>query len=118
MEYQRALVDWASHQVRSEIQELTWKLFRMTAVEGKKAEQVSQELGVPIGSVYTAKCRVVARIRAKIANLDDDDVDCERMERMVEMLGPTDDPQMLGRLIERSAAPGAPRLSFGSLNWF
>ncbi|MEO1526879.1 MAG: sigma-70 family RNA polymerase sigma factor [Planctomycetota bacterium] len=71
MDYQRALFDWASQQVKSEVQEITWLSFRKTAVEGKKAEQVSQELGVPVGSVYTAKCRVVARIRAKIAELDE-----------------------------------------------
>ncbi|MEM7478589.1 MAG: hypothetical protein AAF483_26700, partial [Planctomycetota bacterium] len=53
------------------VRELTWLSFCKTAVEGQKAEQVSQELGIPVGSVYTAKCRIVARIRAKIAELDD-----------------------------------------------
>ncbi|QEG21592.1 RNA polymerase sigma factor [Mariniblastus fucicola] len=66
-EYQRALLDWASSQVKNEVRENTWLSFRMTALEGQKAEQVAEALGVSVGTVYTAKCRVVARIRNVIA---------------------------------------------------
>ena len=71
MEYQRALFDWASQQVKSEVKEVTWLSFCKTAVDGEKAEEVASQLGIPVGSVYTAKCRVVARIRSKIADMDD-----------------------------------------------
>ncbi|MEL7497240.1 MAG: sigma-70 family RNA polymerase sigma factor [Planctomycetota bacterium] len=71
-EYRQSLFDWASNQVRQEVQDVTWKSFCMTAIEGQKAEHVAQELGVPTGSVYTSKCRVLARIKAKIAELQDD----------------------------------------------
>lgn len=71
-EYRRSLFDWASNQVKSEVRDVTWKSFCMTAVDGQKAEQVAATLGIPVGSVYTAKCRVVARIRSKIQEMDDE----------------------------------------------
>ncbi|MEM7558000.1 MAG: sigma-70 family RNA polymerase sigma factor [Planctomycetota bacterium] len=70
-EYRRSLLDWASRQVKSDFRETTWRCFRMTAIEGMSAEQVASALNVPIGSVYTAKCRVVARIRSKIRELEE-----------------------------------------------
>ena len=69
--YQRALFDWASRQVKSEVREITWLSFCKTALNGEKADLVAKQLGIPIGSVYTAKCRVVSRIRSKIAEMDD-----------------------------------------------
>jgi RNA polymerase sigma factor (sigma-70 family) len=70
-EYQRSLVAWASAYVQTEVKEITWQSFILTAIEGQKPEQVATTLGISVGSVYTAKCRVVARIRAKIAQMDD-----------------------------------------------
>lgn len=71
-EYQRALLDWASNQVKSEVRENTWLSFRKTALEGQKAEQVAEALGISVGTVYTAKCRVVARIRNVIAEMGEE----------------------------------------------
>jgi RNA polymerase sigma-70 factor (ECF subfamily) len=70
-EYRRTLFDWALRQVKTEVKEVTWQSFCLTAIEGEKAESVADQLGIPVGSVYTAKCRVVARIRSKIAEMDD-----------------------------------------------
>ncbi|MEM7453631.1 MAG: sigma-70 family RNA polymerase sigma factor, partial [Planctomycetota bacterium] len=70
-EYRKSLFDWASKQVRSEVRDATWKAFSMTALEGRTAEDVAGVLGVTVGSVYTSKCRVVARIKARIAELED-----------------------------------------------
>ena len=72
IEYRRALFDWAARQVKSEVKEVTWQSFQKTAIEGVKAEEVALQLNVPVGSVYTAKCRVVARIRNKIAAVNQD----------------------------------------------
>ena len=71
-EYRRSLFDWASRQVKREVRDITWKSFCMTAIDGQKAEHVATTLGIPVGSVYTAKCRVVARIRSKIQELDEE----------------------------------------------
>jgi len=72
MEYRKSLFEWAAAQVRSEVHQNTWKAFCMTAVEGSQPEQVAKELGVSVGSVYAAKCRVVARLRTTISRLDED----------------------------------------------
>ncbi len=70
-EYRRSLFQRASQQVQAEVRPVTWQAFLLTAVEGRPAEEVAATLGVPIGSVYTAKCRVVARIRDRIAAIGD-----------------------------------------------
>ena len=72
LQYQRSLFEWASSQVKSEVRDVTWNSFCMTAIEGRTADQVANELGVSVGSVYTAKCRVVARIRNKVAAFEQD----------------------------------------------
>ncbi|MEM8735163.1 MAG: sigma-70 family RNA polymerase sigma factor [Planctomycetota bacterium] len=66
-EMQRALFEWACSQVQTEVRPVTWQAFFLTAVGGKKADEAAEELGIPIGSVYTAKCRVMARIREHVA---------------------------------------------------
>lgn len=67
--YQKSLFDWACRRVKSHVQDDTWKAFYLSAIEGRSAEQVAAQLNLNIGSVYTAKCRVVARIRNEIENL-------------------------------------------------
>jgi RNA polymerase sigma-70 factor (ECF subfamily) len=73
LEYRRLMFQRVAEQVKREVRESTWEAFWMTTIGGQKPEQVAAELGVSVGSVYTAKCRVVARIRARIAELDEDD---------------------------------------------
>ena len=45
----------------------------MTAVEGARAAEAAERLGMKVGAVYTARSRVLSRIRAEIAQLRDDD---------------------------------------------
>lgn len=71
LEVRRAVFDWASGEVRREVRDVTWQSFRMTAVEGRSPEHVAATLGTTVGSVYTAKCRVVARIRERVARMAD-----------------------------------------------
>ncbi len=71
IEYRRALFEWAATHVRAEVRDATWQAFDGTAVRGEKPETVAARLGMTVGSVYTAKCRVVARIRGKVAQFDD-----------------------------------------------
>lgn len=84
-EWQQAVFEWAAAQVRREVRDVTWQAFCKTALEGRKAEIVATELEVPVGSVYTSKCRVMARIRNKIATMDSEAVLNEESE------GPTKD---------------------------
>ena len=72
MEYRRGLMHWAAKRVKPDVSEFAWKSFWKTAIEGKKADEVAQELGKSVGNVYTAKCRVFARIKNLISQMDDD----------------------------------------------
>jgi len=71
-EYQRQLLARALEMVRGGFQELTWKAFCETALEGKKPKQTAQALGISIASVYMAKSRVMAQLREQIRLLQQD----------------------------------------------
>ena len=82
VEYRRALLEWAARQAKAEVRETTWQAFELTAVREVSADEAAAQLGVSVGSVYTAKCRVVARIRERIAHLDaafPDDLDAQAL---------------------------------------
>jgi len=72
IEYRRALFQWAAEHVRPEVRQSTWQAFWLTAVDERTPEQVADETGLSIGAVYTAKCRVVARLKQKITEADSD----------------------------------------------
>lgn len=71
-EFRRSLFEWAAQQVQAEVRPVTWQVFELTAIRGQSADQVAAQLKISVGNVYTAKCRVVARIRARIAELGED----------------------------------------------
>jgi len=68
-DFERWAFCWAAGLVQREIDPVTWQAFRMTAVEGMSAAETAQRLGMKIGSVYTAKCRVIVRIRELVFEL-------------------------------------------------
>jgi RNA polymerase sigma factor (sigma-70 family) len=74
-EYRRALFRWAIEEIKPEVSEISWQAFLLTAVEGRDAASVADELGITVSNVYTSKCRIVAKIRNKIAELEEDDSD-------------------------------------------
>lgn len=77
-EYQRASFRWAVEQVKPEVRDSTWQAFWKAAVEGVPTEQVARDLQSTVGAVYTAKCRVMARIREKLKDLDEPDAQGDR----------------------------------------
>jgi RNA polymerase sigma-70 factor (ECF subfamily) len=60
-EYRRQLVGRALRLIQPEFQEATWKAWTEHVLVGRPAAEVAQELGLSVGTVYTAKCRVLAR---------------------------------------------------------
>ena len=54
----------------SEFRESTWQAFWLTAVEGRKAQEVAASLGLTAGAVYVYRNRVVARLRRAIEELE------------------------------------------------
>lgn len=72
-DYQRGLFAWAAGRVRSQVQETTWEAFWRTAVEGRSGQEVARALGLSVAAVYLAKSRVMARLRAVIREVQDED---------------------------------------------
>lgn len=59
----------AAGQVQRTVETVTWRAFWMTAVEGLPPTEVAKCLGMKMGSVYAARCRVLARIRERTDQL-------------------------------------------------
>ncbi|MEO6808102.1 MAG: sigma-70 family RNA polymerase sigma factor [Isosphaeraceae bacterium] len=72
LEYRRRLFQWAAEKVRGEFREPTWQAFWMTAVDGKKAKEAANALGLSEGAVFMARSRVLARVRRTIEQVEDD----------------------------------------------
>jgi|SRR5579859_5344715 len=68
-DWQRWAFCWAAGQVQQEVEPASWEAFRLTAVEGQAADDVAARLGMRVGAVYTARCRVLARIRERTLTL-------------------------------------------------
>lgn len=74
-EYRLAAIAWAGQHVEREVAPETWKAFYVTAVEGIPIPQAAQRLGMQIGSVYAARSRVMAKLKARIDALDENQRD-------------------------------------------
>ena len=70
-EYERRLFDFAVSQITQEFATTTWAAFWQTAKEGRPPGDVARELKISVGAVYIAKSRVIARIRQKVQELED-----------------------------------------------
>lgn len=64
--YRLRMFEWAAPQVRQQVKEKTWRAFWMTAVEGRRVEEVASLLEMTLGGVYVARSRVIAKLRARI----------------------------------------------------
>jgi RNA polymerase sigma-70 factor (ECF subfamily) len=73
LDWQRWALSWAAGIVRREVAPQSWKAFWLTGVKGVGANDVAKQLGVRVGSVYTAKCRVMMRIRELVLELSKGD---------------------------------------------
>jgi RNA polymerase sigma factor (sigma-70 family) len=69
-EYKLRLLQWATERVRCEFSETTWAAFWRAGVEGGRAKDVAEALGMTPGAVYRCKSRVMARIREQIAEVE------------------------------------------------
>ena len=58
--------------VRKEFRDATWQAFVETSVNGRAIPEVARELGLSPGSVYVARSRIIARLRAKVVEFEVD----------------------------------------------
>ena len=70
-QYQHELIVWAAEQVRHEFLETSWRAFWATVIDERLVDDVAEELGVSPGSIYMSRSRIMARIKKKVAEVDD-----------------------------------------------
>lgn len=64
--YQEQLFQYAADRVRGQFRDSTWQAFWKTAVEGRAAKDVAEELGLSTPAVLMAKGRVISKIREQV----------------------------------------------------
>lgn len=69
-ELRRALFHQAAEQVQREVQATTWQAFWETGVLGTSPAEAAQKLGMQVGAVRVAKCRVLVRLQAAVNELE------------------------------------------------
>jgi len=68
-EYQRCLFRWAARRIQVDFRPSTWQAFWKTAVDRIPAPQAAKDLGISVGAIYTAKSRVLARVRDEVERI-------------------------------------------------
>jgi RNA polymerase sigma-70 factor (ECF subfamily) len=68
-EYRDHVVARAAEVMKAEFQPATWQAFWSVTVEGKSAAEAAAALGLSVGAVYTAKSRVLRRLRQELEGM-------------------------------------------------
>jgi RNA polymerase sigma-70 factor (ECF subfamily) len=69
-DFRQSLLALAMERVRPTVKPATWQAFWRTNVEHHPAEAVAAELGMTLGTLYVARSRVLARLRAVVRELE------------------------------------------------
>jgi RNA polymerase sigma-70 factor (ECF subfamily) len=69
-ELRRSLFQRAAEQVRGEVQPATWQAFWETGIVGTSPADAAKKLGMTVGAVRVAKCRVLARLQAAVHEME------------------------------------------------
>ena len=70
LEFQQQLFRMAAAQVQGSFAPTTWQAFWRTAVDAEEPAKVASGIGLTVGAVYVARSRVLARIRAKVEEIE------------------------------------------------
>ncbi len=57
--------------MQGEVQPQTWQAFLETGIVGSSAAKAAAKLGMSVGAVRVAKCRVLARLRAAVSVMEE-----------------------------------------------
>lgn len=73
-EFQRQLerqaFRWSAARIRGEFSDDTWKAFWETMVVGRSCDEVASAFGKSVGSIYTARSRVMQRLKTEVKTFD------------------------------------------------
>jgi hypothetical protein len=64
------LIHLASERVRGEVRPQTWQAFWEVAVSGTSVAETAIKLEMTAGAVRVAKCRIIARLREVVAEME------------------------------------------------
>lgn len=70
MELRREVFQRAAERVRGEVHPTTWEAFWETGVLGATPLETSKKLGITVGAVRVAKCRILARLQAVLTEME------------------------------------------------
>ncbi|MEW4486492.1 sigma-70 family RNA polymerase sigma factor [Thalassoglobus sp. JC818] len=69
-EYRRELYLQAARIVQKDVQNETWQAFELTVIDGMSNQEAAEVLGKSLGTIYTARCRIMQRLRDEIAEME------------------------------------------------
>ncbi|MCA9194197.1 MAG: sigma-70 family RNA polymerase sigma factor [Planctomycetales bacterium] len=69
-EYRREIYLQAADRVRVNVTADTWQAFEWTVVDGREIAEVARQLGRSVGAVYSARSRVMYRLREVVRELE------------------------------------------------
>ncbi len=69
-EWRQHLLTQALVELRSRVEAVTYQAFELYSLKGKKPEKTAEFLGISKESVYTARTRCVAKLRAIVRDLE------------------------------------------------
>lgn len=70
LELERQAFRWVARRIRAEFTEPTWIAFWETMVEGQPCADVAARLGRSFGAIYTARSRVMQRLKVELEQFD------------------------------------------------
>ena len=71
-EYRREVFRWAAQKIRCEFEDTTWLAFWMTTAEATPIGEIALQLGKTVGAVYTARSRVMRRLKEKVCEYENE----------------------------------------------
>lgn len=69
-EYRRSVFRWAARRIKGEFQDAPWQAFWLTTVGDQTAAAAATQLGQSTGAVYTARSRIMRRLKEVVENYE------------------------------------------------
>jgi RNA polymerase sigma-70 factor (ECF subfamily) len=72
--FDQELLELATAEVRSRVEQRTWEAYRLTAQEGLSGAQTATQLGMQVGTVYKAKSKVHAMLQETLRQMQEEEL--------------------------------------------